>query len=355
MTDMQGGSLFEIDDLADTDWQALAPAAGGIGRYVMDFETGRAEIDGTFRRITGLATFTAPFPAEDFLQHVHDDDRAAVTAAIEASRREGARYDEVYRFLRPDNGEVCWLSAHGRPVMMSNGRTFLIGAVYDVTALRAAQDRAELLAGEMAHRIRNVFTLTQSMFNMAARSSETKDDLVESFTSRLRALMAVNTLTFATEDRRVVLGDLTTSLLGPLIAMGRIRAEVTEDFALSGAAAQTLTLALNELMTNATKHGALKDATGVIDLSMSVADDVFTLRWHETTGHEVSEPQGRGGFGMRVLGGMTRATYEGAPRFEWRPDGLTFTCTWGVRGFGFEAGTGYAAPVADSAVAAART
>ncbi|MEM7488712.1 MAG: sensor histidine kinase, partial [Pseudomonadota bacterium] len=227
-----------------------------------------------------------------------------------------------------------------------------IGVATDITEERAAQERAELLAGEMSHRIKNVFTLIQSMFNMAARTADTKEELAEAFTGRLRALVAVNTLTFADPERRVALSDLVDSLLGPLVESGRVRTTLASGFALSGTAAQTVTLAMNELMTNAVKHGALKVPDGHVDLTMSVTDDTFMLRWHEVSPHPVTPPETPGGFGMRVLTGMTKATYDGQPDLDWRPEGLTFTCTWQLEGFGFRAGAGYAAPVAERAVAA---
>ncbi|MEM7491173.1 MAG: PAS domain-containing protein, partial [Pseudomonadota bacterium] len=164
------GHLFSVGQLTETDWQALAPAAGGVGRFAMDLDLGEAEIDLTFRRLTGLIALPRTFAAADFIAYIHEADRAIVADAIETARNTGEPYDVTYRFVRP-TGETIWLRAAGRPVATPDGRNLLIGVATDITEERAAQERAELLAGEMSHRIKNVFTLIQSMFNMAARTA----------------------------------------------------------------------------------------------------------------------------------------------------------------------------------------
>ena len=99
------------------------------------------------------------------------------------------------------------------------------------------------------------------------------------------------------------------------------------EFALNATAAQTLTLVLNELMTNAVKYGALSDPDGSVRLGVT-ADEDFVLSWTETTPRGIARPEQTSGFGMRVLTGMTAATFGGEPNVEWRDDGMRFTCRW---------------------------
>ncbi|WGH79359.1 sensor histidine kinase [Jannaschia ovalis] len=347
------GSLFSSGPVAETDWFALAPEAGGVGRYVLDLDSGIAEMDLVGRRMTGLSTLPMSFPVADFLERIVEEDRVVVAEAIERSRETGARYDVPYRFERPD-GEMVWLSGHGRPVQGSDGRTMLVGVVYDITASRVAQERAELLAGEMGHRIKNIFSLVQGMFFMAARSSDTRDGLIEAYSGRLRALADVNTLTFSGEDRRVDLGDMVSMTLGPMVQGGQIRTDLTEDFALNATAAQTVVLALNELMTNAVKHGALSAEGGTVDLAIKVDPRDFVLSWHEHAPFAVTAPEKPSGFGMRVLRQMTKATFDGDPEFDWTPTGLRFQCTWSSEEMAWKKGGRYADRVVEQAVDAAR-
>ncbi|KIT15921.1 sensor histidine kinase [Jannaschia aquimarina] len=317
----------------ETDWQDIAAGFGGIGRFVLDLESSDCEIDETLRRLTGLEELVGRVPADRFIERIHPDDRANVVAEIRRAGEENGAYDVDFRFERPD-GRMIWLTGQGRVRSHSDGSRLLIGVNYDITDLRQAQERSDLLAREMAHRMKNVFALVQGMFNMAARSAQTREALAEGFSGRLQALAAVNSLTFTGEDRAVAADALVDAILGPLIAGGRITAKL-DPFAFNGTSAQTMVLALNELMTNAVKYGALANDDGHVDLSIEVEGDEFRFGWSERgVAEPVVEPEGKGGFGMQVLKTMTRATYSGSPVLDWRPEGLAFSCTWPAGQFG---------------------
>jgi two-component sensor histidine kinase len=327
-------------DVPELEWENLASGMGRVGRWALYPAEGISFVDAPLRELMNLPRDSPKIDAAaDVFPRIHPDDLSDVEAKLATAIETGNEYAATFRFERTP-GEFMWVVGKGRTTKDRSGNTVLIGVNYDVTELRDAQDRAELLAGEMRHRIKNVFALIQAMFNMAARSSKTKEDLVDSFSGRLQALTAVNELTFAGHDRDVPLAEIAVSLLGPLIEAGQIRADVMRGFRLSGAAAQTVTLALNELLTNATKHGALRPGGGDVDLSMRVVDGVFVLRWREQTTAPITPPADRTGFGMRVLMDMTRATFDGEPQLDWRSDGLTFTCTWPLGGFGQVADAG---------------
>ncbi|WP_308915211.1 sensor histidine kinase [Jannaschia sp. LMIT008] len=318
--------------VAETDWQAIAPAAAGIGRFVYDPRTEMAQMDATMRRLTGMLDRVGAFPAADYFTRIHSDDRDAVGDQLALTVREGTPFHAEYRFERSP-GEVVWLSGQGRMTDTSDGRSVLVGALYDITTLRSARERAVLLSEEMAHRMKNVFALVQGMFNMAARSSGTKEELVEAYTGRLQALAQVNAMTFASPDRSVRVTDLVSQTLGPLVAAKRIDAAI-DDVAVNGAAAQTVVLVLNELLTNAVKYGALRDDAGSVALSIVVVDGGFTLTWDEHATPPITPPTKKNGFGMRVLNSMTSATFSGRPSFEWRERGLLFSCHWDMPTFG---------------------
>ena len=315
--------------ISETDWQSLAPAAGGVGRFVYDPQSGLCQIDVTLRRITGMLDMVSSMPADAFMDRISPEDRPRISDALRQAAVSGQPYDEAFRFLR-DDGTELWLSGQGRMMTSSQGHDLLVGVTIDVTETRRAQERAELVSREMAHRMKNVFALVQGMFNMAARSAETKDALVLGFTGRLHALAAVNALTFAGDDRSVEMTDLIDAVLGPHVAGGRVRLDVA-NFKLNGAAAQTLVLVLNELLTNAVKYGALHGDEGTVAVTVET-DEIdgggFTLGWAETANRPISAPTGPGGFGMRVLNSMTAATFRGRPKLEWAETGLRFSCRW---------------------------
>jgi two-component sensor histidine kinase len=80
---------------------------------------------------------------------------------------------------------------------------------------------------------------------------------------------------------------------------GRVRV-VGEDARLSARAAQTLSLALHELTTNAAKHGALSVPEGRVEIRSAINGHELQLTWSETGGPEVRPPSTQG-FGSVII------------------------------------------------------
>lgn len=318
--------------IPDKAWRDAAPRAGGVGRWVIEPLSGRARIDGTLRMLTGLDDWTEERDSAAFLDRIHAEDRAGLEAALAEVVGGADSYRCAFRFERPD-GRTVWLDSSGAIVEGGDGTRYLVGATTDVTEVEFARERAELLAGEMAHRMKNVLALVGSMFNMAARGASSVEALREAYSGRLHALSKVNELTFTAEGERPArIEPLVEAVLGPLIATGRIARRI-DPCELAPSAAQTFVLVLNELVTNATKHGALSVEGGRIELDVALTGDAFRLTWRERGGPSLAQAPTRQGYGMRVLSAMTEATYGGEPAFDWQEEGLTFSCGWPVGPF----------------------
>jgi CheY-like chemotaxis protein len=89
---------------------------------------------------------------------------------------------------------------------------------------------------------------------------------------------------------------------------------------LQPSAAQTLTLALHELATNAAKYGALSSSSGRVLVTWRSIDS-FELVWTETDGPRVTAPT-RKGFGSRIVAASVEQQLGGRVRFDWKATGL---------------------------------
>ena len=85
------------------------------------------------------------------------------------------------------------------------------------------------------------------------------------------------------------------------------------------AAAQSLGMAMHELATNAVKYGSLSNHTGRVEVSWSVAENTFHIRWREIGGPTVAAP-GKAGFGTILLDQMTASSLSGDVTIEYAPD-----------------------------------
>jgi two-component sensor histidine kinase len=83
-------------------------------------------------------------------------------------------------------------------------------------------------------------------------------------------------------------------------------------------------MALHELATNATKHGALSAPGGRLRVSWTLDRGIHALRlrWSESGGPAVAGLPARRGFGSRVIEATIRNQLGGTVRTAWKSEGL---------------------------------
>lgn len=196
------------------------------------------------------------------------------------------------------------------------------------TARAKAEGEIRLLMREVAHRAKNQLTVIQSMLAQSANSAEEPSDFVEAFRKRLAGLARSTDLMVANAASGVDFRELVRNQLQPFMPAESDRVVLSGPaLRLDAQMAQTLGMALHELATNAIKHGALANQTGMIQVEWSVAEGAIDIRWREK-GADIVAPSGkkaRRGFGTvvleRMLGLALRAELERtmhADGIEWR-------------------------------------
>ncbi|KQP08692.1 sensor histidine kinase [Methylobacterium sp. Leaf93] len=166
-------------------------------------------------------------------------------------------------------------------------------------------ERQALLIRELHHRVKNTLATVQGLLGATARSTKDVNTFYHSFSDRIVSLGKTHNLLtedyWQTAPLRELLqnelghyNDATTSRIildGPAI-------ELAADLAVPTG------MAIHELTTNATKHGALSLPSGRIAVRWSVdrreAGRVLDLSWTETGGPPVTPPE-RKGFGSTLL------------------------------------------------------
>jgi two-component sensor histidine kinase len=192
-------------------------------------------------------------------------------------------------------------------------------------ALREGELRQKMLAGEMSHRVKNLFALVNTMVRFGARSARDKDDFARSLSGRLHALAEAHHLVLA--------GETTASALEfEHIIRSVIEAHQSENglrFGLMGSALSIkpesisgLALVINELATNAIKYGALAADEGTVAITWSAEDDHLSVRWEERGGAAVEAAPDRIGFGSRLLDTTIVRQFGGTFKQDWQRDGV---------------------------------
>jgi two-component sensor histidine kinase/CHASE1-domain containing sensor protein len=165
----------------------------------------------------------------------------------------------------------------------------------EVASRRSAEDRLKILIHELNHRVPNVMTVAQAVVRLSFTSGYSLADVQKTCEGRLQALSNAMTLLTASDWRSVGLRQLMSEEIIPFAE--RIELDGPDIF-LRPRAAQTFSLLLYELATNAAKHGALSVPDGKVRLSWTIdrsgEEPVFRLNWRESGGPVVTTPTRRG-------------------------------------------------------------
>ncbi|GAB5407472.1 MAG: histidine kinase dimerization/phosphoacceptor domain -containing protein [Aureliella sp.] len=210
----------------------------------------------------------------------------------------------------------------------------LIAAAIERMRLREARERytreQRILVEERGHRAKNLFALVQAVANQVGTDGVTAEDFKQTFIGRLGALVKAENLMFDAGYSDVRLSDVVEVLLLPYQADSEERISVDgPPVLLPSRSARMLGLALHELATNASKHGALSEPGGTVEVRWAVDDGQgqITLSWTEHGGPPVKKPERRG-FGSRLLEEICPAELGGEAELSSNVEGLAYTLTF---------------------------
>jgi two-component sensor histidine kinase len=96
------------------------------------------------------------------------------------------------------------------------------------------------------------------------------------------------------------------------------------DCSVGNHAAESLSLIIHELATNAAKYGALSSGGGRLAVTWTTEGEAGILRWAETTSRPIRPPAVTG-FGTRTIRGLAASDLQGDANLDFRPEGLVAT------------------------------
>lgn len=204
----------------------------------------------------------------------------------------------------------------------------LAGVSIDISDIIKSQAREKMLVREVEHRARNLLAVVQGI--IALSRADTVAELKDGLSKRIRALAHTNGAIAAADWEGADLVDILETELAPY--RNNDGSNVLLDGAsviLEPATAQSLTLIIHELSTNAAKYGCLSAASGQLDVNWTVSPDegpnrLLKLSWSEKGGPPVAPPD-RKGFGTTVIGVFGQERPGSKVNFSWMPEGLCVT------------------------------
>ena len=257
-----------------------------------------------------------------FYAFMSDERRAEAEQHLERRRR-GIADQHDFEFRRKD-GSVVWGLLSTNPVVNAAGVvTGALAMITDITERKRAEQHQLLLLRELDHRVKNTLATVLALSDLTFERATSIADFRAAFDGRLRAMTRTHEALARARWKNVAFDEVVSIILAPLASKGSERIVATGDAILVPATAMTpLALALNELGTNALKHGALSCHGGGVTIEWLIAGNGdFQLRWTERDGPTTAAPAVRG-TGLRLIRGLIEHELEGRVTLEFAPHGL---------------------------------
>jgi PAS domain S-box-containing protein len=226
---------------------------------------------------------------------------------------------------RPDGTRVPFM-AYPTPLLDDAGN--LLGAVnclIDISDRKQAEERRNLLAREVHHRAKNLLAVVSAIVSRGIDGKRPAGETRTAVLGRLAALAKTYDNLITTAWEGMAFGQIVATQLAPFA--GQIDIE-GPPLVLTAEAAQSFTLVVHELATNAVKYGALSTPGGRVAVRWSIegldGSSRFAFSWRESGGPQVVAPDHRG-FGSVVLERVIGRAFDTPPRVEFDPEGLRYS------------------------------
>lgn len=198
----------------------------------------------------------------------------------------------------------------------------------DAEARIVAQRIQAILTDEIHHRMKNMLAMVAAIVRQSIRSATSLAVAESAISTRLIAMARAHDLLLKADLKSAGLTDIVQGAIAQHNDAARTITFAGEEMQVMPSAILPLTLIINELCTNATKHGALSQAGGAVRLSweQDVARGTFLLTWVEEGGPPVRMPDVRH-LGSRLLEDVIPRQMGGFGRLSFPMGGAEFALT----------------------------
>ena len=295
---------YAEDALAESEARLrLAVEAGKLAVWEIDLDANAITPSPELNRLCGFPADAAPTIAEFRARYAPGEAERIDREAAELQARGETEIQTEFKMILPDSGSRWLLLRAQLAPATERIKHRVIGVLIDITDRKLAEERSEVLAREMQHRVKNTLGVVQALVEQSFRKKDTVESANRAITGRLRAL-ATATQSISTDAKvGVELGPLIEEVIRPYREPDNDPFVVTGPKAwLSGTGPTAVAMSLHELCTNAIKYGSLSQPGGRVEISWVTNPDGVRLSWKERNGPPVISPTRRG-FGTRLLEG----------------------------------------------------
>ncbi|HEX8447232.1 MAG TPA: CheR family methyltransferase [Sphingomonas sp.] len=310
--------------LSEERFRTMARAVP-IVLFTADAEFRFDYVNERFADLTG--TTVAQAIGDGWMTAVHPDDIARVRDGWQVAASTHTMFEVECR-MRAATGGFRWMMIRSDAIEEDESEVRRwSGSIMDIDALRMATEHQKILMGELQHRVKNILAVVRSIFSRTFDAGGSSTEMAEHFLGRMGALARTQTVVSRTPTGRVDLEELIRDELLSLGASDGPRVRIDGPAVLlQQKTAETISLAIHELATNATKYGALSARTGHLDVIWSVqpgsSGSRLLLEWQESGVPVVPTEPARSGFGRELIEHALPYQLGATTALEFAPGGV---------------------------------
>lgn len=304
-----------------------ALAAGAVMAFEWDARTDLSHHSENAAKLLGYDP-QEPLTTARFLELIHPDDRARFKAQVKSVRPDKPSYAVDFRVIRPD-GQEMWLEETATAEFDAAGKCIRIkGLTLDITERKRADEHQRLLVAELDHRVKNVLARVAVVAMYTRQGSNTMDEFVQALDQRIQSMAVAHALLSQVNWQGVCVADIVRHQLAPYATKANTTA-CGPDVALTAAASEALAMVLHELVTNASKYGALSVPEGRVSVSWECRNSgeaaaVLIIVWREAGGPPTSAPS-QYGYGTSLICDLIPHELGGTVDLAFSSDGVSCT------------------------------
>jgi two-component sensor histidine kinase/PAS domain-containing protein len=258
-------------------------------------------------------------------EYILPEDQELVREAVDSSIR-GRDVFELEHRVRQADGSVGWVSSRAVPMFDDNGDVIeWFGMAADITDRRRSEEQRKLMNEELAHRLKNLFAIVNSVVAQTLRTAPDMPTAQRTLSERIGNMARAQEILFSGQSEAASVRALIEATLSAQAESRRIDLS-GPDVTVGKNAALAMALVVHELLTNAIKHGALSMPEGRVEGHWSVdtgpdRPDMFCFEWREIGGPAVTPPT-RTSFGTRLIRAGLASGSRGETVLEYLPGGV---------------------------------